>query len=93
MRRLLLVAALVLTGCVSVPTSEPAPPAKPAPAPDPIICADIEPAPALRGGIPQPTTPEAIDAVRDFFRGSAELWGWANRGWFRAKVAKDQFCQ
>lgn len=76
-----------LVGCAH--TSPPPPIANP----DPRICAAIEAAPPIQGGIVQPVTQEQEDAVTAFLRGEAELWGYAGRGWFRAGLAKDQYCK
>jgi len=67
--------------------------AKPAPqAPPSGICDAIEAAPPLQGGIPQPTTVEAQDAVQMFLGATAELFGWGGRGWARAAKAKERYC-
>ncbi len=84
---LLTTAAILLTSCASAPQPPP-----PIAKPDPRICAPIEPAPPIQGGIVQPVTQEQVDAVTEFLRGSADLWFWGNRGWARAELAKTQYC-
>jgi hypothetical protein len=78
----------LLTACAHDNTI---PPPSPAP-PDPRICAPLEDPPPIQGGIVQPTTQEQVDAVTEFLRGEADLWSYAGRGWFRAGLAKQQYC-
>lgn len=93
--------ALVISGaliCVSLtacagPRVKRGPATPPAPlAADPRICADIEPAPAVAGGLVQPVTQEQRDAVQAFLHGELELWSWGSRGWERARISRDAYC-
>jgi len=81
------VVALALTACAS---AQPPPPIA---NPDPRICAAIEAAPPIQGGIVQPVTQEQEDAVTAFLRGEADLFSWGGRGWTRAEIAKSQYCK
>lgn len=94
MRTAILLCALALAGCGGVPKAPPAVRVTPAPlAPDPRICAALEAEPDVRGGIVQPRTQEARDAVQAFLNGEIDLLFWGRRGWSRAELAQAQYCR
>lgn len=83
---------LALGACADHPQPAPGIEQPAPPKPDPTLCAAIEPAPPVAGGILQPVTPEQQDAVSAFLRGEADLFSWGGRGWKRAELAKTTLC-
>lgn len=85
--------ALALAACADHPGPAPGV-EQPAPrAADARLCADLEPAPPVAGGLVQPVTQAQRDAVQAFLNGELDLWAWGKRGWSRAAIARSQYCR
>lgn len=84
---------IVLAGCGTL-AYQPEPANSPsAEGPDPRICADLEDAPDVAGGILQATTQAERDAIQAFLNGEMDLFHWGQRGWTRAEIAMAQYCK
>lgn len=74
----------LLTSCAT--PSSPEPPH--AAAPDPQLCADLDPEPPVVGQIIRPATEAARAATAVFLDGEAQARDWGREGWRRAGIAR-----
>lgn len=85
------ISLLAVSACAH--NAGPPPVIVPAKAPDPRICAAIEPEPSVDGALVQPITPEEQTAFQRFMDAEFGSRLWGRRGWARATLSRDLYCR